>query len=214
MREVERPERVYRLGRRDDPWAWPDWAYAEGDGTFGNRFDDPKGIYRVLYAATERLGTFVESLGHFRPDPSVFDGYEEIVGEDGDDEPPAAGEISFAWLGERCLGEGRLVGAFADIGHYESLAELRSALGPRVVHYGIHDLDAAASGSRSRGPSHRRSRGTYSNDRSTGSGSGTGSPTTRDSATTCTIGRCSNRTVRSTSSSRCSTRTPPTWPRR
>jgi hypothetical protein len=28
---------IYRLGRRPDPWAWPDWAYAGADGTFGNR---------------------------------------------------------------------------------------------------------------------------------------------------------------------------------
>ena len=30
---------IYRLGRKPDPWAPPDWASAGPDGTFGNRFD-------------------------------------------------------------------------------------------------------------------------------------------------------------------------------
>jgi hypothetical protein len=49
---AEAPERVYRLGRRPDPWVWPDWSHAGADGTFGNRFDDPESEYRVLYAST------------------------------------------------------------------------------------------------------------------------------------------------------------------
>lgn len=33
---------VHRVGRRPDSWAYPDWASADEDGTFGNRFDDPQ----------------------------------------------------------------------------------------------------------------------------------------------------------------------------
>jgi hypothetical protein len=29
---------LYRLARTPDPWAWPNWAYAGLDGTFGNRW--------------------------------------------------------------------------------------------------------------------------------------------------------------------------------
>jgi hypothetical protein len=54
LRTSEPPERVYRLGRRPDPWQWPDWSYAGGDGTFGTRFDDPDSEYRVLYASSQR----------------------------------------------------------------------------------------------------------------------------------------------------------------
>jgi RES domain len=61
---------LYRLARMPDPWAWPDWAYAGLDGTFGNRWDDPLGSYRVLYACTRRLGAFIETLARFRPDLS------------------------------------------------------------------------------------------------------------------------------------------------
>ena len=34
---------LFRVGRDDDAWAVPDWAYAKEDGTFGHRFDDPMG---------------------------------------------------------------------------------------------------------------------------------------------------------------------------
>jgi len=46
--ESKRPPRpLFRVGRDDDAWAVPDWAYAKEDGTFGNRFDDPMRVYRV-----------------------------------------------------------------------------------------------------------------------------------------------------------------------
>ena len=42
--ESKRPSGpLFRVGRDDDAWAVPDWAYAKEDGTFGNRFDDPSG---------------------------------------------------------------------------------------------------------------------------------------------------------------------------
>jgi len=134
---------VFRLGRRPDPWAWPDWAYVGADGTFGNRYDDPLGIYRVLYASTRRMATFVECLAYFRPDIDVVADLAEIAGEDGDEEPPAAGVVPGEWVEQRCVGRGALAGDYADLGHHESLAELRRALAARVVHYGLHDLDAA-----------------------------------------------------------------------
>jgi len=43
---------LFRVGGDDDAWAVPDWACAKEDGTFGNRFDDPMGVYRVLYASS------------------------------------------------------------------------------------------------------------------------------------------------------------------
>jgi hypothetical protein len=65
--ESKRPSRpLFRVGRDDDAWAVPDWAYAKEDRTFGNRFDDPVGVYRVLYASSQRLGCFVETLARFR----------------------------------------------------------------------------------------------------------------------------------------------------
>jgi RES domain-containing protein len=62
---------VYRMARGPEPWAWVDWVYAGPDGTFGGRFDDTEGEYRVLYAAATRLGAFMETLAGFRTHPAV-----------------------------------------------------------------------------------------------------------------------------------------------
>src|ERR1039458_5753060 len=65
---------VFRFGRLPSPWQPPDWFWGSEDGTFGNRFDDPSGYYRVLYASSQRLFCFIETLARFRPDsvPSSF----------------------------------------------------------------------------------------------------------------------------------------------
>ena len=56
---------VFRLGRRPDAWQPPDWFLAQSDGTFGNRFDDPDGYYRVLYASSQRLACYIWSARLF-----------------------------------------------------------------------------------------------------------------------------------------------------
>ena len=73
---------LFRLGRKPDPWSPPDWSRALPNGTFGNRFDDPQGNYRVLYAATQRVSCFIETLARFRPDLSLIAELQEIAGED------------------------------------------------------------------------------------------------------------------------------------
>ena len=73
---------VFRLARAPDPWAWPDWSQASFDGTFGNRWDDPEGAYRVLYASSTRFGALLETLARFRPDLAVIAGLSEIEGRD------------------------------------------------------------------------------------------------------------------------------------
>jgi hypothetical protein len=69
--ESKRPSGpLFRVGRDREAWAIPDWAYAKEDRTFGNRFDAPMGAYRVLYASSQRLGYFIETLARFRVDVS------------------------------------------------------------------------------------------------------------------------------------------------
>lgn len=131
---------VYRLGRSPDPWAWPDWSYASTDGTFGNRWDDPAGSYRVLYACSQRAGAFVETLSRFRPDLEVIAALAEIEGEE-DGVPPTG--VPRRWLEGRLIGEAVARGRFADIGDAQSLATLRQELASRAIHHGLSDLDAA-----------------------------------------------------------------------
>jgi hypothetical protein len=139
-RRADRP--LHRIGRTPNPWAWPDWLRASADRTFGNRFDDPLGDYRVLYAGSSLFGAFVEVLARFRPDPHVAAELARISGDAKDALPP--GHLDAAWLDVRRAGAATVAGRFAELGHSTSLAELERALGPRLAHYGIADLDAAA----------------------------------------------------------------------
>lgn len=134
---------LFRLGRRPDPWAWPEWANAAEDGTFGNRYDDPVGEFRVLYASSQRLGAFAETLARFRPDPAVL--AAEIEGDPRDDDYPTAapGMVPRGWCRSRELGSASLDASFADVGHGRSLASLREAMASELVRYGLDDLDGA-----------------------------------------------------------------------
>ena len=126
---VEPDGPLYRLGRYPDPWAWPDWSYAAPDGTFGNRYDDPQASYRVLYASSQRVGAFLETLARFRPDLEVLAELDRI---EGDDEPPPA--VPRSWLDKRLIGDARVEGRFVDVGDTTSLATLRMALAaPRFI---------------------------------------------------------------------------------
>jgi hypothetical protein len=87
-----------------------DWALAFSDHTFGNRFDDPKGTYRVLYAGSQRLACFAETLARFRPTLTVLEGLAAIKGPD-DYRPPKVE----AWLANRCIAKAKVQGVFADI---------------------------------------------------------------------------------------------------
>lgn len=136
-----RPEGpLYRVARSPQPWAWPSWAYAGPDGTFGNRFDDPYGSYRVLYASSTRLGAFVETLARFRVDLTVIAGLQEIGGPD---HPLQAGLLPRRWLAGRMISEAAMRADFVDLGDARSLAAVRAHLAARAIHYGLADIDAA-----------------------------------------------------------------------
>jgi hypothetical protein len=133
---------LYRLARRSDPWAWPDWAYAGEDGTFGNRYDDPESEFRVLYASSDRLTCFLETLARFRSDLEAI----EIASDPRDAEFPTLppGRVPAEWTTKRAIGTITVGWSFADIGTRRSLAHLRQALGHRLVRHGVDDLDGAA----------------------------------------------------------------------
>jgi hypothetical protein len=142
LRGVRSQDRVYRIARAPDPWAWPDWADVGSDGTFGNRWDDSESSYRVLYASSSKLGAFVEVLARFRPDPHVLAGLGEIKGEGWG--ASGAGQLPRSWIEGRRIGTANLAGAYADVGHSDSLAVLRTAMASRLVHHKLTDLDASA----------------------------------------------------------------------
>ena len=135
---------VHRLGRAGSVWAWRDWAYAGEDGTFGNRFDDAAGTFRVHYASSQRLGAFLETLARFRPDPHVIAATIAESEEDAGYPSTAAGLVSERWIADRAISEATLDGDFVDIGHSATLAYLRVVMASRLLHFDLDDDDAAA----------------------------------------------------------------------
>ncbi len=131
---------IYRLGRRPDPWAAPDWASAGPDGTFGNRFDDPDATYRVLYASSQRLGCFLETLARFRVDPKLLAELAEIEGED--DHFPL-GEVPVEWVEKRIVGVATANGEYADVCSSEWISRLRKLLATHMEKFGVDDVDAS-----------------------------------------------------------------------
>lgn len=135
---------VHRLGRAGSVWAWRDWAYAGEDGTFGNRFDDAAGTFRVHYASSQRLGAFLETLARFRPDPHVIAATIAESDEDAGYPSTAAGLVSERWIADRAISQATLDGLFVDIGHSATLAYLRVVMAARLLHFDLDDLDGAA----------------------------------------------------------------------
>jgi hypothetical protein len=135
---------LYRVARLPDAWAWPSWEYAGEDATFGNRYDDPRGEYRVLYATSQRLGAFIETLAPYRADPAVIADYDQIT-VDPDDAKAfptlAPGVVPHGWRAARAIGTARHPGPFADVGHSTSLAHLRAVFARRLAQYQLDDLD-------------------------------------------------------------------------
>jgi len=152
------PEQIYRVARMPDAWAPPDWSRALRDGTFDNRFDDPESEYRVLYASSQPVGCFLETLARFRPDLATLAAVNEIEGED--DFTPA-GKVPPGWELNRAIGKARAEGNFADICGGEWLTYLRSKLASECVELGIKEFDASVMQSTKRAITQQVSRIAY-----------------------------------------------------
>lgn len=134
------PNEVFRIGRKPDPWQPPDWSYAQADGTFGNRFDDPLGYYRVLYASSQPVSCFIETLARFRPDLTLLSELSEMEGED--DFVPL-GTVPREWCEGRMIGKAEAQGEYADIYASVWIAYLRAKLADECLRLGLQDLDAS-----------------------------------------------------------------------
>jgi len=145
---------VYRVGRGDDAFAPPPWEYAFEDGTFNNRYDDPRadrGVpkgerFRVIYCATRRAGAYGETMAPYRKSLSLLASLREID----DDEPLGreleGGVVPNDFLSRRLLGKTRLSEElrFADVGDGETFTILRAELAPWLVRLGLEDFDLSA----------------------------------------------------------------------
>ncbi len=93
----------------------------------------------MLYASSQRLGCYLETLARFRVDLTLLTELAEIAGED--DFFPA-GHVSRQWAETRVIGSARHHGAYADICDSEWIGILRRELAPDCVRLGVTDLDA------------------------------------------------------------------------
>ena len=134
------PQPIYRIGRQPDAWQAPDWSRASPDGTFGNRFDDPESYYRVLYASSQEVSCFIETLSRFRPDLTLLTELQAIEGED--DFLPV-GEVPPDWCENRMMGTASAEGNYAEICGGEWITHLRRKLASECLRLGVTDLDGS-----------------------------------------------------------------------
>lgn len=132
---------LFRVSRAERAWEWPDWAYIQGE----NRYDDPASNYRVLYACSQRVGAFIETLARFRVDPALVSILASIQTDDEveDDELPAPGVVPREWLFARRIGEADIGGSYVVVSDSESLVHLRLAIAATLDEHGIDDLDGS-----------------------------------------------------------------------
>jgi len=150
------PSRLYRVSRVPDPAALPAWEYADDDRTFGNRWDDPHGRYRVLYTADSRIGALVETLQDFRPSLTMLSRLSAIEHDDleleRDDTPvdSSSGIVPARFFDERFAGELMLSadadsssGRVVDVAHVDAIEALRKRLASLAVSLGINEISLA-----------------------------------------------------------------------
>ena len=129
---------IWRVGRNERPWEFPDWMYAT-DGRFRGRYDDPDGLYRVLYAATNRLGAFLEALRDFRRDGHLAEELDQYG-------PPDAvepGVVPRSWVEERWIASAVLKGDYADVQHSAWIGYLHHTFRGRLPDWGLAELDGS-----------------------------------------------------------------------
>jgi hypothetical protein len=139
LREVNPAGTVlWRVGRYPDPLAWTPWPFVGG-----GRFGDPRGVFRVLYLAEQRLACFLETLARFRVDLPLLAELAELgPGEVGDD-VPRLGSIAGDWLATRRIGwlqplpDLRVL----DLRALETRETLRGEPAGFLAHRGYRDLD-------------------------------------------------------------------------
>ena len=102
----------------------------------------PMGVYRDLYASSQRLGCYIETLARFRVDVSFV--ADLALMENGEDDFTAFGTVRRAWLKGRCIGRANVEGEYADIYALGWVSHLRTALAGIAVKLGLIEFDLSS----------------------------------------------------------------------
>lgn len=126
---------LYRIARLPDPFAWPPWEFVGG-----GRFDDPRGAFRVLYAAAQRRGAFVETLAGFRLSLATLAEWQRATGSV---ESVPRASVPADWYQKRAVVRLRLMARqrWLDLRAAETREALRRELAPTLLALGLSDLD-------------------------------------------------------------------------
>jgi hypothetical protein len=132
---------LFRVGRAPDPFRV--WTPGESKN-HGNRFDDRRGEFGVLYLAEHRRAAFLETLARFRPSLEVLAALADLPdGDAGDDTPQEAGVIANDWHLKRRMGIARPVEGqrWLDLTDLATREAIRKELAPTFVDMGLDDFD-------------------------------------------------------------------------
>jgi hypothetical protein len=122
------PPVLFRIGRAPDPLVFPPLSRL-GHG----RYDDPLGRVPVLYAATERIAAFMETLDQFRFDLAALAARDEAVGDGAEGIDRTEGIIPEAFFDRRISRFGVAPDQrWPDARHPATHVHLRSALAARI----------------------------------------------------------------------------------
>jgi hypothetical protein len=148
------------VSRGFDVFAPTDWSWAQEDGTFGNRFDDPgkyRGIpeedrFRMVYCATQRAGAFGETIARFRRSPRLVEGLRTVDDEEPFEPELEGGVLPEEWRLGRRLGSTRLDEGlvFADFASAETFQIFTEELAPLLVRFDLEEFDLSLITSRRR----------------------------------------------------------------
>lgn len=145
MLEATAKSRVFRVGFRPEPWAWPSWEWST-NGRFSGRLDDPKGNVRTIYAGSTLRACLLEVLAPFRKDQHLAAEMDEIE-ENSEDHviylTVSPVEVLRAWLETRSVTSARLEGKFFEVTDSMSVAFLQPQFIGSALQLGLEDFDAA-----------------------------------------------------------------------
>jgi hypothetical protein len=82
---VAPPAALLRIGRWPNPFRWPPApaSFSAREPNDLSRWDDPDGAFSTLYAATDLLGAFIETLPYYRSDEAFLARLHTSTGSSG-----------------------------------------------------------------------------------------------------------------------------------
>ena len=127
---------IFRIARWPDPLAFPPREFNGNE-----RFDDPLGIFRVLYVGT-RLACFVEWVAPFRLPLALLAQARAVANTA---EPLPQPRVVPGRRRQRCIGRLRLAPRqrWLDLRRPETAEALRAEFAPLLEHLGLPDLDVS-----------------------------------------------------------------------